>query len=265
MIGHDLPPAAIVVRRHDKDGPWRWDRHSHAEHQFMWGPSGAVAVETDEHSWLVPPTLGLWIPAGVPHAVDGMRAALVYCLYLDPTHCPIDWQIPTPVAVGSFLREVIVRLDDPALTPVEREHTETVMYDVIRPVRLSSIHLPVPADDRLRSITDRLLADPGDPRSLADWADDAGASVRTVTRLFAAETGMTFSQWRQQARMRAALGPLANGVSVAQVAREIGYSNPSAFVHAFHRITGQTPGAYFGAPVAGAPATVPARPEQPTN
>ena len=119
------------------------------------------------------------------------------------------------------------------------------MYDVIRPVRVSSIHLPVPSDDRLTAITDGLLADPGDRRSLADWADDVGASVRTLTRLFATETGMTFSQWRQQARIRAALGPLANGASVGQVARQIGYSNPSAFVHAFHRITGQTPGAYF--------------------
>ena len=247
LIGHEAAPAAIVVHRHDKDRPWRWDRHSHTSHQFMWGPSGAVAVETDEHSWLVPPTLGLWIPAGVEHAVDGLRPALVYCLYFDPARCPITWTAPTPVAVGSFLREVIIRLDDPALTPVARDHTETAMYDVIRPVRLSTIHLPLPTDDRLRAVTDGLLADPGDGRSLADWADDVGASVRTLTRLFAVETGMTFTQWRQQARMRAALGPLANGASVAQVAREIGYRTPSAFVHAFHRTTGLTPGAYFSA------------------
>lgn len=244
MIGHD-PSTAIVVHRYDQDRPWRWDRHTHASHQFMWGPRGAVAVETDEHNWLVPPTLGLWIPAGVAHAVDGMQAARVYCLYLEPQDCPIGFTAPTPVAVSSFLREAIIRLDDPTLSPTERRHTEVAMFDVIRPVEVSSIDLPVPADDRLRAITDALLADPADPRSLADWADGVGASVRTLTRRFGAETGMTFSQWRQQARMRAALGPLASGASVGQVARLIGYSNPSAFVHAFHRTTGQTPGAYF--------------------
>lgn len=245
MIGHEPPAAAIVVHRYDEDGPWRWDRHRHEFHQFMWGPRGALAVDTDEHSWLVPPTLGLWIPAGAAHAVDGMQAARVYCLYLDPQHCPIRFTAPTPVAVGSFLRAAIIRLDDQTLSADERRHTEIAMFDVIRPVEVSTIRLPMPADDRVRAITDALLADPADPRSLADWADEVGASVRTLTRLFGDQTGMAFSQWRQQARMRAALGPLAAGASVGQVARLIGYSNPSAFVHAFHRTTGQTPGAYF--------------------
>jgi AraC-like DNA-binding protein/quercetin dioxygenase-like cupin family protein len=245
--GHRDDPAAIVVVRYDQERPWRWSRHSHTEHQFLWGPSGTVAVETDEHNWLVPPTLGLWIPSQVPHAVDGVRPAQVYCLYLDPDSCPIRWPEPTPVAVGSFLREAIIRLDDDSLTPAERAHTETAMFDVMRPVAVSSIHLPMPNDDRLRQIAEALLAQPGDQRSLAEWGDDVGASVRTLTRLFAIETGMTFGQWRQQARMRAALTPLAHGASVANVARMVGYSNPSAFVHAFHRITGQTPGAYFAA------------------
>lgn len=245
MIGHDAPATAIVVHRYDHERPWRWDRHLHEYHQFMWGPRGAVAVETDEHNWLVPPTLGLWIPAGVPHAVDGMQAARVYCLYLDGADCPVGFTEPTAVAVTSFLREAIIRLDDETLSIAERRHTEIAMFDVIRPAEVSSINLPLPGDDRLRAIADALLADPADPRSLADFADGVGASVRTLTRLFGAETGMTFSQWRQQARMRAALGPLANGASVRQVARQIGYSNPSAFVHAFHRTTGQTPGAYF--------------------
>jgi AraC-like DNA-binding protein len=51
--------------------------------------------------------------------------------------------------------------------------------------------VPLPTDDRLRAIADALLADPPDQRDLAVWAHAANSSVRTVTRLFADETGMT--------------------------------------------------------------------------
>lgn len=248
MSKNGLEPGAtgaITVHRHDVPEPWHWSSHTHTEHQFLWGPSGTVAVETDEHNWLVPPTLGLWIPSNTPHAVDGVRPARVYCLYLDPDTCPIRWTAPTAVAVGSFLREAVVRLDDPTLTADERARTEAVMYDVLRPVTVSSIRVPTPADERLRTITKALMANPADDRGLLEWGNEVGASVRTLTRLFLADTGMTFAQWRLQVRLRAALAPLARGVNVSTVARAIGYSNPSSFVHAFHRITGQTPGAYF--------------------
>jgi len=46
-----------------------------------------------------------------------------------------------------------------------------------------------------------LVADPADPRDLDEYATIAGASVRTLARLFRAETGMSFQQWRRQLRM----------------------------------------------------------------
>jgi AraC-like DNA-binding protein len=70
-----------------------------------------------------------------------------------------------------------------------------------------------------------------------------GASPRTLRRLLLAETGLTFGQWRAQARVRAAVAHLAAGLPVSVVARRVGYQTPSAFVHAFRRLTGTTPGA----------------------
>jgi AraC-like DNA-binding protein len=45
--------------------------------------------------------------------------------------------------------------------------------------------------------------------------------------------------------MSAALSRLATGASVTRVAHDIGYGSTSAFVVAFRRATGTTPGAYF--------------------
>jgi AraC-like DNA-binding protein len=91
-----------------------------------------------------------------------------------------------------------------------------------------------------------LLADPADPRPLSQWGRDIGASARTLSRGFLS-TGITFSRWRTAARIRAALPLLAQRQPISQVASAVGYQTPSAFVAAFRRETGTTPGAYFRA------------------
>jgi AraC-like DNA-binding protein len=56
---------------------------------------------------------------------------------------------------------------------------------------------------------------------------------------------MTFGQWRQQARLLAALERLAVGDKVIDVALAMGYDSPSAFTSMFKRQLGQTPAAFF--------------------
>ncbi len=46
----------------------------------------------------------------------------------------------------------------------------------------------------------------------------AGASSRTLARLFEVETGMSFSHYRRQVQMQAAVGMLASGLPVGEVA-----------------------------------------------
>lgn len=67
-------------------------------------------------------------------------------------------------------------------------------------------------------------------------------------RAFRADTGLDFDQWRTLIRLQAALPELAAGVPVTNVSRRVGYHTGSAFVAAFHRQTGLTPGAYFHQP-----------------
>ena len=81
-----------------------------------------------------------------------------------------------------------------------------------------------------------------------EWGRVVGASERTLSRRFTEETGLTFTEWRTQARLIAALPRLAHGAAVANVALEVGYANPSAFIAAFRRVFGVTPRAYFDRP-----------------
>ncbi|NBH03765.1 AraC family transcriptional regulator, partial [Amycolatopsis sp. SID8362] len=96
-----------------------------------------------------------------------------------------------------------------------------------------------------RDVERALLANPADPRTLAEFGRDVGASERTLARVFAAECRMPFGTWRTQVRLRASLPLLAQGTPLETVAYRVGYSSASAFVAAFRRAVGVTPGAYF--------------------
>jgi AraC-like DNA-binding protein len=80
---------------------------------------------------------------------------------------------------------------------------------------------------------------------MADWAQRLAVDVKTIQRLFVRQTGMSFGQWRQQARLLRALELLATGEKVIDVALALGYDSPSAFATMFRKQFGQTPSQFF--------------------
>jgi AraC-like DNA-binding protein len=54
-------------------------------------------------------------------------------------------------------------------------------------------------------------------------------------------------QWRTQLRLQHALALLAGGTPVTTTALACGWSNPSAFIEAFHGAFGATPGRFYAA------------------
>ncbi|MFJ6213280.1 AraC family transcriptional regulator [Streptomyces sp. NPDC092296] len=241
------PDSAICVRNFDMYRGQRFGLHDHDTHQLAWAPIGVLTVDIGDRSWVLPPTLALWIPAGVRHSTTAGRPALMRSVYLPPARCPVAWTEPTVVAVGPLLRELIVHLADPAPPSAARSRAEAVLFDLLRPVGVTTIDVPMPVDERARRVAQALLAHPADPRGLEDWGREVGASARTLARLFSAETGMPFGRWRTRARLKAALEYLAVNRPLVAVARQVGYSTPSSFVAAFRAETGRTPGAYFAA------------------
>lgn len=54
------------------------------------------------------------------------------------------------------------------------------------------LHLPEPRDGRLRAVTHLIESDVSSPANLTTLGHRVGASERTLSRLFHAETGMSF-------------------------------------------------------------------------
>jgi len=239
------PAAAVAVVTFPMPRGLVFDWHTHADHQLAWAASGVLTVRTEASAWVLPPQRALWIPAGVRHETLSAGVATMRSAYVRPDRCTVSWTEPTPVSAGPLLCELIGYLEDRSLPPDRRARAEAVLVDLLRPVAMSTVDVRWPADDRARQVADRLCESPADSRTLAEWGHQVGASERTLARAFLAETGVSFGRWRTMLRVQAALTALAAGEPVAVVARRVGYDSDSAFVQAFRRETGVTPGAYF--------------------
>jgi AraC-like DNA-binding protein len=115
-------------------------------------------------------------------------------------------------------------------------------------VPVAPVELPMPVDARARRAAEYVRAEPARAGDMKQVARHASASVRTLERLFPAETGLSFGAWRQRARLLHAMSLLADGTTVTQVALAVGYTSTSAFVSAFRRAAGVTPGKYVRPP-----------------
>jgi len=88
-----------------------------------------------------------------------------------------------------------------------------------------------------------VLADPTAWHEIETLAREVGTSARTLSRLFSAETQLSFKSWCQRARIAAAIERLSMeaDVSVKQLASQLGYASVPAFSHAFRQVTGKSP------------------------
>jgi AraC-like DNA-binding protein len=225
-----------------------FDWHTHPDHQLAWAASGVLTVVTETATWVLPPTRALWIPAGLPHETRSSGVATMRSAYVRPHRCAIDWPVPTPVAASPLLAELIGYLADAALSAGQRARAESVLVDLLEPVRMATIEVRMPAGEPARQVARALAMDPADRRTLDEWGHEVGASGRTLARAFVSGSGITFGRWRALMRLQAALPALAAGDPVGSVARRAGYETSSAFVAAFRRETGTTPAAYFARP-----------------
>src|SRR6185437_2980855 len=108
--------------------------------------------------------------------------------------------------------------------------------------------IPLPHEPRCRRAADIVLNDPTGVHEIETLAQVVGTSARTLSRLFASETQLSFKSWCQRARIAAAIERLStvNNVSVKQLASDLGYASVPAFSHAFRQVTGKTPTEFAG-------------------
>ncbi len=154
------------------------------------------------------------------------------------------------IRVSKLLHELLIRLNAIEHIPPSELISSDELSRSLQILIFDEIHkanlLPIQnfhgrKTRRLMNICQALLSTPDQLKDLSTWADEIGTSSRTLMRMFQKETGLSYRAWVQQMHIAHALSKIASGESVAQIARSLGYSNPSAFSTMFKRHLGQTP------------------------
>jgi AraC-like DNA-binding protein/quercetin dioxygenase-like cupin family protein len=222
--------------------------HMHREAQLVYAARGTMQVTTPKGRWLVPPDRAVWVPALSEHAIDVLADIEMRTLYFDQT-----W-LKREKRSASLAQEFVVRVSPllhQAILALFDEHNTSDRTALLIQLAMLELHraedsatfVPLPHEPRCRRAADIVLADPTAAHEIETLAREVGTSARTLSRLFSAETQLSFKSWCQRARVAAAIERLSTdtSVSVKQLASELGYASVPAFSHAFRQVTGKTP------------------------
>ncbi len=243
-------PQAVAVMSKSFPAGYRIPLHEHARDQLLYAVSGTMRVRTASHSWIVPPDRALYMPGGQVHGVAMHGPVEMRTLYIDRTGMGDLPAKPVAFRASPLLRALVLALLEEPVAYEAGSRAARISALILDEIARSSplaLSIPMPQDRRLLKLCEALIEAPDSSETLDEWAEAAGASRRTIARLFQAECGITFTSWRQLVRFHSAIDALGRGVPVAEVARSHGYRSASAFSAAFREVVGVTPRAIMDA------------------
>ena len=222
--------------------------HQHNKAQLLYAEQGCMTITLTNSICIIPPTKAVWIPSKVKHRVVMAGHTHYRSLYFNMNqfhHLPKQLKI---LAVNPLLQALICRI---SFWPIDNPYTLTderlalVLIDELNNAQALSLYLSIPTSKRLKKIVADYKENPSCQNSLTTYAKNCGASTKTLTRLFQKETGMSFIEWKQQARLVHAIKALSELRTVSEVSDFLGFSCNSAFIQFFKNRTGNTPKQYM--------------------
>ncbi|WP_287228313.1 helix-turn-helix transcriptional regulator [Vibrio sp.] len=227
---------AADLGRHDSG------MHKHQKGQLLYAPRGCMNFALSNSVCILPPTKAVWIPPDTVHRAFMTNVVAYRSLYFDCNafRCPDSITI---IEVSELLKALINKM---AFWPVDKPEIEmnnytALFWEEFDHSKTYSYELPLPTDRRLNSFRLRVSDEAFLAPDLVTLANSAGASTKTVTRIFKAETGMSYQEWKQQWRTLKAIELLCRERQVSDVAHWLEFSSDSAFIAFFKRQMGQTP------------------------
>lgn len=240
--------GTVLALATEYENAFRVAEHSHSRAQLLHARSGVVLFSTADGRWIVPPGHAIWIPPGVTHAVEMIGDVSMHSLYV-AAHAVADLPATLRVVTLTDLMRTLVA-EAVLLPPEPRPCSRTtlildLMLTEIPRLDERPLALPFPVDEKLAALCRKFIDSPSAHATIDAWARQTGMSRRSFTRRFARQTGLSFSTWRQQALLFAALPRLSGGEAVTGVAMDLGYDSVPAFTTMFRRMLGRSPKAYL--------------------
>lgn len=218
--------------------------HKHIKGQLLYAVEGLLHVYLADQYFIVPPSRAVWIPSLVNHAINSSVKVKYRSLYFDCALFPNLPKVTAVIHVSFLLQSLILRACEFS-TPYHEDSSEfriaRVITDEISRAVISPFSVPIPKERRLQKIFAYLKTHLANRDNIEMIAHQFGLSGRTLTRLCKKEFGVNFDEWRSQIKLIIAIGLLSEGQSTSDVSQALGYSNDSAFISMFKRLSGRTP------------------------
>ncbi len=229
-----------------ESGWWSdWHRHDGFGEIFYWG-AGQSVLCTTEQNFICTSLRAIWIPPGVHHEWYVPQQALDRCIFVHASAVADRERFSRlhMVEVSPLLRELITAITE---TPVDLSCDKgrrlgNVLLDCFEDAPLILSPLVMPNSHRLVELCAKAVLEPSSPVSFKEWSDILHVSPKTLARMFRRETGMTLGQWVKLMRLLHAKQNIEKSASVTEAALDCGYTSVSAFIHAFKKNFGFTPG-----------------------
>lgn len=220
--------------------------HQHQHGQILLVEKGILSLTINHEQWTVAQGCLGWIPPGYTHEATMYGDMAGQLIYIDP---PLTHFMPTSPKVGRydrFQQALIYRLIELQTQSSIAQNYFDVLVHEINTLQDFKWSFALPKDHRALKIALQLIQTPEDKCTQEAWAEYGHLSIRTMTRLFKKETGLSFSMWKQIIRLHASLRYLSTGETVSNTAIACGYDNVSFFIKIFKEKLGCTPAEFSG-------------------
>jgi len=221
--------------------------HAHSWGQVIFVKCNVLEMNVEGQRLLTPAEFPIWIPPGKLHASYNNKQANFRTFNIAASLCHGLPDKACLLKVGPIVKAIIDDCAERRLLVAERPadiRLCEVLLDQLSTAQEQESYLPSSQDKYLTPILQALEHNPADNTTLAQWAQRVYTTERTLSRRCQALLGMSFSEWRQRLRFLHAISKLEQGMSVQNVALDVGYSSASALIVMFQQQSGMTPERY---------------------
>jgi AraC-like DNA-binding protein len=240
-------PFEVYAHQFDLSANSRTAEHTHPWGQLDFALEGVLEMKVADRRYLSPQQYAVWIPPHFEHACTNVEAMRFCSIYISAELSERMPRFPCALEVNQIIRAIacdLVARDVPSPLVESDRRLMAVLVDQLAAARPKDDHLPYGSSPALRKILSSLQENPGDNRSIQEWAEMANVTERTLARMCRRELGMGLGQWRQQLRFVAARTALERKMQIEDIAFTLGYSSASAFITSFRSFAGTTPAQY---------------------
>ncbi|STR45416.1 AraC family transcriptional regulator [Iodobacter fluviatilis] len=240
-------PNPLYLRYQQMQADTQYSIHQHPWGQLSWISLGIMDLELEQQHLIAPANYLIWVPADIPHSAY-VRQALNYTSIYVSDHlaqllpkeaCLLTSTPLIGALISDFGQRQLGHMQDQS-----DQNQAELLITRLSQCKSAPNFLPSSSDTLISPILKALQAGPDDARSLSSWASEVHSTERTLARRFQSELGMSFGQCRNRIRVLHALAWLKEGKTIQDIAWQLGYSTPSAFIAMFKQLIGFSPERY---------------------